>query len=241
MTPFVAVVGGTLDAGRIRGWRQAAVAVPLTYLDALHRAGAEEAILSPVELDVEAAAARLARFDALLLVGGGDVAPARYAEEARPEVSGVEPTRDSFELAVLRAALDREMPVLAVCRGVQVLNVALGGGLVQHLPDGPHDLAHRSGDGREGVLHPVEVAVGSRLGDVTGPGPFEVFSHHHQALGRLGAGLTLTAWAKDGVAEAVEHERGWVVGIQWHAEATAATDARQQAIFDRFVDQARPA
>lgn len=235
----MAVVGGTLEPGRVRGWSQGAVAVPLAYVEAIHRAGAEEAILLPVDLDEERAGERLARFDGLLLIGGGDVDPSLYGEEPHPEVFGIEPTRDGFELSVLRAAMARRMPTLCVCRGVQVLNVALGGSLVQHLPDLPGELAHRSADGKDGVPHQVEVDSASKLAGATGPGPLEVFSHHHQAISRVGEGLTPVAWAPDGTVEAVELQAGWVVGVQWHPEATAGEDPRQQSLFDALVERAR--
>lgn len=233
------MVGTTLEAGRVRGWRQSALAVPLAYVEAIHRSGGEEAVLLPIDLDVDRAEERLARFDGLLLIGGGDVDPARYGEERHPEVFGIEPARDSFELTVLRAAMALGMPALCVCRGVQVLNVALGGTLVQHLPEGPGELAHRGADGKDGVAHTVQLDPRSRVAQATGPGPLEVFSHHHQAIARIGEGLTPVAWAADGTVEAVEHQAGWVVGVQWHPEATAADDARQRGLFDAFVDRAR--
>ncbi|MGH9022843.1 MAG: gamma-glutamyl-gamma-aminobutyrate hydrolase family protein [Acidimicrobiia bacterium] len=234
----MAVVGGTLEPGRVRGWRQGALAVPLAYLEAIHRAGGEEAVLLPVDLDEQRVGERLARFDGLLLIGGGDVAPSLYGEKPHPQVFGIEPTRDGFESSVLRAAMARRMPILCVCRGVQVLNVALDGSLVQHLPDLAGELAHRGADGKDGVTHQVEIDPASKLAGVTGSGALDVFSHHHQAIARVGEGLTPVAWAPDGTIEAVEHQSGWVVGVQWHPEATAAEDQRQQSLFDALVERA---
>jgi putative glutamine amidotransferase len=192
----------------------------------------------PEALDAPSAAARLARFDGLVLVGGGDVDPARYGQEARPEVAHVSPARDSFELPLACAAVAGGVPTLAICRGVQVLNVALGGTLHQHISDREDLLPHRRTEG-EGVLHAVRVQPGSRLAKAMGVERADAFSHHHQAIDRLGAGLVPVAWADDGLLEAVEGEEGWVVGVQWHAEASAATDPLQQAIFDAFVAEAR--
>ncbi|MGH8998130.1 MAG: gamma-glutamyl-gamma-aminobutyrate hydrolase family protein, partial [Acidimicrobiia bacterium] len=185
-----------------------------------------------------AAAARLARFDGLMLPGGGDIDPGEYGEEAHPEVAFVNLARDRFEIPLIRVAVATSLPTLAICRGYQVLNVAFGGTLDQHINEREGLVAHRSDNGKEGVLHPVRIEPGCRLAKAVGTELDEAFSHHHQALGRLGTGLSVVAWAPDGIAEAVEFSTGgWVVGIQWHAEATAAADPAQQAIFDAFVEQ----
>ena len=132
--PLVAVAGRPLAAGKISGWRNAAVGVPVAYVEALHRAGGEEAILLPVELGEDEAARRLARFDALLLLGGGDVHPSLYGEEpADGRMMGLDAMSDAFEIPLARAAVMLGLPTLAVCRGLQVLNVALGGTLLQHI------------------------------------------------------------------------------------------------------------
>jgi putative glutamine amidotransferase len=239
MRPLIAVTGVPIVAGGVLGWRQGAVACTAAYLEALRRAGAEAAILMPEALDPESASDRLTRFDGLLLVGGGDVDPGRYGQEARPEVAHVNAARDDFEIPLVRAAIAGAAPTLAICRGSQVLNVALGGTLHQHISGRADLLAHRSPEGDEGVLHSVRVQPGSRVAKAMGVERAEVFSHHHQALDRLGAGLVPVGWADDGVVEAVEREEGWVVGVQWHAEATAAADPLQQAVFDAFVAEVR--
>ena len=238
MRPLIAVTGVPIVAGGVLGWRQASVAAPSSYLEALDRAGADGAILMPAALERIEAARLLGRFDGLVAVGGGDVDPARYGQEARPEVGHVNPVRDGFEIPMLRAAIDHAIPTLAICRGVQVLNVALGGTLHQHISDREELVAHRTEEGTEGVLHDVRLQPGSRLAKAMGAERVETFSHHHQALDRLGEGLTPVAWADDGLLEAVELDAGWVVGIQWHAEATAAADPVQQALFEAFVEQA---
>jgi putative glutamine amidotransferase len=237
--PLIAVTGVPITAGGVLGWRQGATAAPAAYLEALDRGGADSAVLMPVPLDEAEAVRRLSRFEGLVVVGGGDVDPARYGAEAHPEVAFVNSARDGFEIPLLRAAVEGGVPTLAICRGIQVLNVALGGTLHQHISDWEHLAAHRSPDGSESVLHDVRIEPGTRLRKAMGADRAETFSHHHQALDRLGEGLVPVAWADDGLLEAVEHEDGWVVGIQWHAEATAAADPVQQALFDAFVGEAR--
>ena len=192
-------------------------------------------IIPPVLLDDETASARLSRFDGLLLTGGGDIDPALYGQEMRPEVNHVNPARDEFEIPLVRAAIDRGIPTLAICRGAQVLNVALGGTLHQHITDREDLVAHRTPDGTDGVLHEVRAQAGSRVMKAMGVERARTFSHHHQALADLGAGLIPVGWAEDGLLEAVELEDGWVLGLQWHAEATAAADPTQQAVFDALV------
>ncbi len=237
--PLIAVTGVPITAGGVLGWRQGSIATPVAYLEALDRAGADGVILMPVALDDAEAAQRLSRFEALVVVGGGDVDPARYGAEARPEVAYVNPARDGFEIPLLRAAVETSVPTLAICRGIQVLNVALGGTLHQHINDWEHLVPHRSPDGSEGVLHDVRIEAGTRLRKAIGADRAQTFSHHHQAVDRLGEGLVPVAWADDGLLEGVEHEDGWVVGIQWHSEATAAADPLQQALFGAFVAEAR--
>ena len=235
--PLIAVAGKPLPAARVRGWHDPGVGVPAAYIEALHRAGGQEAVLLPVEIADDEAARRLERFDALLLIGGGDVDPARYGEEPHPSLYGVEPERDAFEIALARAAVDRGVPTLAVCRGSQVLNVALGGTLTQHLDD--EGLAGH-GDPRTGgsLHHPVRLEAGSRVAEAMGVERADCASHHHQGLAKLGEGLLATGWADDGVVEAVEHEAGWVVGVQWHPEEMARHDPVQQGLFDALVRRA---
>ena len=237
--PLVAVTGVPITAGGVLGWRQGATAVPAAYLQALERAGADSAVLMPSAVDEKEAARRLSRFDGLVVVGGGDVDPARYGAEAHPEVAHVNADRDGFEIPMLRAAVAENLPVLAICRGIQVLNVALGGTLHQHISDWSHLAAHRSPDGSEEAFHDVRVDPGTRLHKAMQAERASTFSHHHQAIDVLGEGLVAVAWADDGLLEGVEHESGWVVGIQWHAEATAAGDPLQQKLFNGFVAEAR--
>jgi putative glutamine amidotransferase len=234
--PLIAVPGVPLKPGAVRTWRQGGYGVPAPYLEALDRAGADGAVLMPSVLQDRAAAEVLARFDGLLLPGGGDIDPALYGEEAVPEVAYVSPARDGYEIPVVRHAVESGLPTLAICRGVQVLNVALGGTLHQHISDREGLIPHRTDDGDAGVMHSVQVEAGSRLAEVLGATEVDGYSHHHQALDRIAPGLRVVATAPDGTVEAVETEAGWVIGIQWHAEATAATDPVQQRLFGAFAD-----
>jgi putative glutamine amidotransferase len=161
--PLIAVPAYPVKAGRVQGWEKPGVAAPTPYVEALQRAGALEAILMPVAIDDVDAAAVLERFDGLLLMGGGDLHPEEYGQERRDEIYGVIPHRDRFELALARAAVDRGVPTLAICRGHQVLNVALGGSLDQHITDRDGVLPH----GKPGVpggstVHDIEIEPGSR-------------------------------------------------------------------------------
>ena len=171
--------------------------------------------------------------DAVIFSGGEDLDPETYGADPHPETTGVSPERDRAEVALLRAALERDMPVLAVCRGSQVLNVTLGGDLVQHLPEVVGDEKHKH---TPGVFadHEVAVAAGSRLGRVLGERA-PVKSHHHQGYGRLGTGLDAVAWADDGTIEALEDpSKRFAVGVLWHPE-----EGEDFALFRELVEQAR--
>jgi gamma-glutamyl-gamma-aminobutyrate hydrolase PuuD len=233
--PLVAAPAYLVAPGRVEHWIDAGVAMPSLYVRAVRRAGGEAAVLMPDELASGDADALLGRFDGLLLIGGPDLDPATYGQEAVGSVYGVVRVRDDFELALARAAMERSMPILAICRGHQVLNVALGGDLDQHITD------RFPGHGTPGVedgarVHEIEVAPGSRLAACTGAARVRASCHHHQVLDRLAPGMRVVARAPDGVVEAVELDGApQVISVQWHPEDTAATDPAQQAIFDAFV------
>jgi gamma-glutamyl-gamma-aminobutyrate hydrolase PuuD len=167
---------------------------------------------------VEGVEETLDALDGILFSGGNDLDPESYGADAHPETTGTRPERDRGELALLEGALARDMPMLAVCRGFQVLNVARGGDLVQHLPDTVGHEQHRA---VKGVFseHGVRIDDASRLGSVLG-GEVPVKSHHHQGVGRVGDGLREAAWADDGTVEALEDpEKRFAVGVLWHPEA----------------------
>jgi putative glutamine amidotransferase len=243
---LVAVVAYHLGPDRVRRWPQGGYGVPAPYLEALRRAGARTAIVSPgEEADAETT---LAAFDGLLLVGGGDVDPAVYgADPSAAHVYGVEPDRDAFEIALLHAADRLAMPVLCICRGMQVMNVAFGGTLHVHLPDRPGLIPHGVPLEETEADHPVEPLAGSRLAAATKSGTLTCRSHHHQGVDRVGDGLVATGWSPDGLVEAIERVvpdqqdefATWMLGVQWHPEETAATDPAQQRLFDALALLAR--
>ncbi|CAN5263853.1 gamma-glutamyl-gamma-aminobutyrate hydrolase family protein [soil metagenome] len=235
-SPLIALTGRVLPAGP-DSWRVDAYASPHGYADALERAGSHAVVLPPVPLTNAEAADRLARFDGLVLTGGADVNPDLYGQEPAPEVYGLDAVVDEFELALVRAALDSSLPVLAICRGLQVLNVALGGTLDQHITGRQGLLPHGAPTERRSALHEVQVVPGSRLAKALGVDRAQVKSIHHQAVSALGQGLTVTARSEDGLIEGAETDKGWVVAVQWHPEETAAYDPIQQVLFDAFVEQ----
>jgi putative glutamine amidotransferase len=195
-------------------WDVPAVLLPANYADAVAEAGGEPVLLPSGAVSAGA----VARLDGLVLAGGADVDPARYEERAGPHTTTLRPERDASEIALLQAALDRDLPLLAICRGMQLLNVLLGGTLIQHVPDVPGAQAHQLGLGlfaeRE-VRTAPESAVGALLGPAV-----TVDCHHHQALDRIARGVTPCAWAEDGLVEAVEVPgRRFCLGVQWHPEA----------------------
>jgi gamma-glutamyl-gamma-aminobutyrate hydrolase PuuD len=211
-------------------WDVEAALVPLEYVQAVEGAGGRALLVPPSDDGVEET---LDVLDGLIFSGGSDLDPELYGQEAHQETTGVVKERDRAELALLEAALARDMPVLAVCRGSQVLNVALGGDLVQHLPDVVGDEKHKHTPGTFSD-HEVRLQSGSRVGALLGERA-PVKSHHHQGFGRLGEGLTAAAWADDGTLEAVEDpSRRFAVGVLWHPEA--GDDAR---LFEELVRQAQ--
>ena len=235
--PLLAITGRMLLTDR-SSWAMDAYASPQGYADALERAGGQAAILPPVALTKANALDHLSRFDGLVLTGGADLNPELYRQLPVPQVYGLDAVIDQFELALLHAAIETGLPVLAVCRGLQVLNVALGGTLDQHITGRPGLGAHGSPTERRAVLHEVSIEPGTLLAKALGVLRAEVKSIHHQAVGELGRGLLVTARSDDGLIEAAEMEDGWVVGVQWHPEETAPSDPVQQALFGAFVERA---
>jgi putative glutamine amidotransferase len=208
-------------------WQLEAALVPYDYVRAIERAGGRAVLVPPDGDGIEEV---LDAVDGLVFSGGNDLSPESYGAEAHPATNGTNPARDRGELALLRAAVERDLPVLAVCRGVEVLNVVRGGDLVQHVPDVVGHEEHRAVVG-EFSEHAVRVDSSSRIGEVRGP----VKSHHHQGLGRIGTGLREVAWAEDGVVEAVEDpDKPFLVGVLWHPEA-----GEDQRLFEQLVEAAR--
>jgi putative glutamine amidotransferase len=231
------------EQARWGAWERPAVVLPRRYTDAIAAAGGIPVLLPPVPAIEDA----LARLDGLLLSGGGDIDPARYGAEPAPQLTSVREERDGAEFAVLDAALSLRLPVLGICRGMQVINVARGGSLHQHLPDVVGHEGHAPVPGGFGE-HQVRVAPGSRLSGILGRDadrPIATPTHHHQAVDRLGKGLTATAWAADGTVEAFEADGGdsFLVAVQWHPEAgddPSLFRALVAAARDRAPAPARP-
>ena len=242
---LVAVVAYHLGDDRVARWPHGGYGVPTPYVEALRRAGARTAIVSPGEDgDPEDL---LEPFDGLLLVGGGDMDPALYgAGSDHAHTYGVEPDRDELEIRLLHAAERLSIPTLCICRGMQVMNVAFGGTLHQHLPDTPGMLEHGVPVLDTQSLHDVRVESRSRLFATTKSSSVVASSHHHQGVDRVGGGLVATGWTSDGLVEAIERDHDmdaewdrWMVGVQWHPEDTATNDDAQQALFDGLVLLAR--
>jgi putative glutamine amidotransferase len=192
---------------------------PRNYVRAVQRAGALALVLPPDEAVVADPDLLLDWVDALLLAGGADIDPSSYGAEPHPETKGTWPERDRFELALTRRALERDMPVLGICRGMQLINVAMGGTLDQHLPESIGSGVHRSTAGTFGT-HKVRLAEGTLACGATGTDGLLVMSHHHQGVDRLGEGLEASGWSVDDeVVEAIElPDRGFALGVVWHPE-----------------------
>jgi putative glutamine amidotransferase len=237
--PEVAVVAYHLRPGRVTYWQVGGYGVPENYIDAVRRAGGRPTLVLPG--DDRSPAELLDRFDGLLLVGGGDVEPRRYGQEPREEIYGVEADRDGFEIDLLHEADRRAMPALGICRGMQVLDVAFGGTLIQHLPSDDRFMAHGTPSGADELLHDVKLEPGSRTAAAASVDVVACSSHHHQGIDTVGDGLVATGWSEDGLVEALEREAGWIVGVQWHPEDTAASDPAQHGLFEAFVARARRA
>jgi putative glutamine amidotransferase len=211
-------------------WKLDAALIPYDYVRSVERAGARALLVPP---SVDGVEETLDALDGIVFSGGSDLDPELYGAEAHAETTGTRPERDRGELALLEGALARDMPVLAVCRGFQVLNVARGGDLVQHLPEVVGSEQHREVRG-EFSDHGVRIEGESRLGSVLGDAA-PVKSHHHQGVGRVGAGLREVAWADDGTVEGLEDpSQRFAVGVLWHPEA-----GEDQKLFEALVAEAR--
>ena len=225
---------------------------PTDYVYAIAKAGGRPRVFSPFKpspdvkipmgMDLTAAVdpddvSPLDGAIGLVLPGGGDVDPALYGQEPHPRTHAVSRRRDRFEITLLKEALLRDIPVLAICRGMQLMNVVLGGTLQQHLPDEPNRLEHDRDRPRADHAHGVSIDRASLVAEVFGTTNMPVNSHHHQGLDHIAEPLREVAWAEDGVLEAVESQRhAWVVGVQWHPEVMAPVEQRQLEVFRSFVD-----
>jgi putative glutamine amidotransferase len=212
------------------GWQERATLVPQAYVDAVAASGCVPVVLPPVPGTDQV----LHRLDGLVLAGGGDIDPARYGAAPHPRTTNVHPARDAAELALLVAAVRAEIPLLGICRGLQLLNVFRRGTLCQHLPEAVGHDGHAPKPAEYGSQK-VSVAPDSRTATILGRTALGVHCHHHQAIDRLGAGLTVTAWSDDGVIEAVElTDHPFALAVQWHPEV-----GEDDSLFRAFADAAR--
>ncbi len=229
MKPLIAIACNIdVDDGRRR------IALSRSYADSLLDAGGLPVVL-PLTQDQATLRQYLSDCRGLLLPGGVDVLPSLYGAEPLPHLGTVEPEMDHYQIALTRLAMELNLPLLAICRGLQVLNVALGGSLIQHIPHQEPWLNHDQPLAPRWPFHSVEALEGSRIGQIFGQS-FQVNSFHHQAVDRLAPQLEITARAPDGIVEALEHQqKPFVVAVQWHPEAMAAHCPRTQELFRRFV------
>ena len=222
--PLIAIPGRRSE--QAKGHRTAVVSGGRLYADAVERAGGLPVYVPPTD-DIDAIIGTVDRCDGMVLLGGGDVDPATYGRERGDILFGTDRFIDDFEIAAVRRAVERDIPVLAVCRGHQVLNVALGGTLVQHLDTTE---VHRD------TMHRVDLVDGSRVARAMGTTAPEVHSFHHQAVDSLGTGLIVTGTFHDGTIESIELDGAdWIVGVQWHPEDTAMDSPENQGLFDELV------
>lgn len=220
------------------------VRTDLDYVSGVEQAGGVPVILPPLAGDPAEAARTMVRgLDGLLLSGGSDLHPRMYGEEEHPELGETIPERDAFELEIFRLALEIGLPVFGICRGMQLMNVALGGSLYQDMPSqiGDNGVNHRQTDPKWVPRHAVDFEPGSEARVVTGVGGLQVNSYHHQSVKSLGEGLVISGRSEDGVPEALESEdlaSSWMLGVQWHAEAlrgSSESGVSQRALFEAHV------
>lgn len=240
MTTPVIGICAAYEPARWGFWEQPAAIVPATYLDKVHAAGGLPLGLIPDARAVRRPDLVLDRIDGLLLIGGVDLEPAAYGAVKTGRTEATVPERDEFELALTRAALARGLPILGICRGMQILNVATGGTLHQHLLDAGFG-EHRRSPGRldSETFHEVDVVPCSHAASLAGGGVQVVNSHHHQGVAVLGAGAAVTAWSvPDRLPEAIEFpDHDYVLGVQWHPEV----EHLQHALTDFVAVAARTA
>jgi putative glutamine amidotransferase len=216
------------------------ISLETQYIESAARSGAAVVII-PGNVDEESAAAVLGALDGIILSGGGDVMPLSYGQEPHPASLLQDPARDRVELAVIKSALARGLPILGICRGIQILNVALGGSLIQDIPSQVAGACqhYSQAEGTTG-MHTIDIVPGSLLGRVIGQTTLAINSYHHQAIAELGRGLRINAKARDGVIEGIEADDGRpILAVQCHPEAAAAVDPAMQALFGWLCDAAR--
>jgi putative glutamine amidotransferase len=233
------IVGITCSSSEASPGENARQYLNTAYVMAVLNAGGVPLII-PNVVDEELVECYLGSIDGLMLSGGVDVDPKYFGEKHHPQLGTVDASRDSTELALLKRALERDMPIFGICRGIQTLNVALGGTLYQHIPDqAPSSIHHQQSDievARNQFSHSIRIEGGSRLKSIVGKDEMLTNSFHHQALKSVAPGLVVTAYAPDGVIEAVEApDRKYLVAVQFHPEETAPHDVYSHRLFEAFV------
>ena len=233
MTRPVIGLSTYVEPARWGAWEVPAALLHEWYVDAVREGGGRAVLLPPDSTDADV----LDRLDGLILIGGADVGPANYGAEPHPTVDAPRVERDAGELLLCRAAMERDMPLLGICRGMQVMAVAHGGSLIQDLPDAGFGLVHRE---RPGTFteHPVTLAEGSRIAGIYGAEQIQTNSSHHQGVADPGT-LSATGWTDDGLVEVLEApEARFAVGVQWHPEHPDRRIA-EMPLFRAFIDAAR--
>lgn len=236
--PLIGVSGRSFEAGRLFKL-EAATAIQTDYLQAVARSGGLGVTLTPEMLTDERADQLVNRLDGIILTGGPDVEPSLYGEVPAPETYGISELQDGFEAALFRAAQRLGRPVLAICRGAQLVNVLCGGSLDQHITGREGLLAHGIPNGGGGSDNTYLIDMSSRLGQILGE-QADGRCHHHQAIARIGEGLMVSARCSDGVVEGLEYAVDtaphWLIAVQWHPEETADLDRR---LFDALLAETR--
>lgn len=225
--PLIAIPGRRSDEAK--GQRTPVVLGGRLYANAVQRAGGLPVVIPPTD-DVNLIRATVERCDGMVLLGGGDVSPSQYGREINARLFGVDEFIDAFEIAAVQHAVALDLPVLAICRGHQILNVALGGTLIQHLENYE---VHRD------TMHDVQLTQGSLVAEAMGTTQPVTHSFHHQAIDTVAPSLTVVGHYSDGTIEAVQHATAtWIIGVQWHPEDTAEEDPANQGLFNALVQRA---
>lgn len=225
-SPLIGIPGR--HSPEARGHRTAVVSGGRLYADAIERAGGLPVVMPPTS-NIETIEASIERCDGLVLLGGGDVSPSHYGQTERAQLFGVDASLDVYEMHAIRHAIKRDIPILAICRGHQVLNVALGGTLIQHIDTTPE---HRD------TMHEVQLVPSSLPARAMATHSPLVHSFHHQAIDTIADDLQVVGTHHDGTIEAVQHRTArWIIGVQWHPEDTATDDQANQGLFDELVRQ----
>ena len=235
MTPLILLPGkSTTEAIGVRG---DSFSTGRLYSHAIAQAGGVTLQVPPIAQSIQSASELVSRFDGVIIQGGGDIDPSLYGQaKTSNKIYGISAEHDSLEIAIVRAAIDQNKPVLAICRGMQILNVALGGTLHQDLGEVLED-----GEAHWNTYHEIVLTADSRVARaMKTTSPKRSHSFHHQALDKVANDLVVTGCAEDNTVEAVEHKSAhWIVGVQWHPEDDAKTEPDQQNLFDGFIEAIR--